>query len=32
VRGDWRKKRLLDEEDVLTGKVSEEILVGEVVR
>jgi putative MATE family efflux protein len=32
VRGDWRKKRLLDEEEVLTGKVSEEILVGEVVR
>ena len=27
VRGDWRKKRLLDEEEVLTGKVSEEILV-----
>jgi len=25
-------KRLLDEEDVLTGKVSEEILVGEAVQ
>jgi Na+-driven multidrug efflux pump len=32
MRGDWRKKRLLDDEEVLTGKVSEEILVGEGVR
>ena len=26
VHGGWRKKRLLDDEEVLTGKVSEEIL------
>jgi Na+-driven multidrug efflux pump len=29
LHGGWRKKRLLDEEDELTGKVSEEILIGE---
>ena len=32
ARGDWKKKRLIDSEDELTGKVTEEILVGEVVR
>lgn len=29
LHGDWRKKRLLDEEEELTGRVSEEILIGE---
>ncbi|HYD04239.1 MAG TPA: MATE family efflux transporter, partial [Reyranella sp.] len=29
VRGDWKKKRLLDEEEVLTAKVSDEILSNE---
>jgi hypothetical protein len=29
LHGGWRKKRLLDEEEELTGKVSEEILIGE---
>ena len=29
AKGDWKKKRLLDEEDELTGKVTEEILIGE---
>ena len=29
AKGDWKKKRLLDEEEVLTGKVSDEILSGE---
>jgi Na+-driven multidrug efflux pump len=28
-KGDWKKKRLLDEEEVLTTKVSDEILKGE---
>src|SRR5947207_7168222 len=32
AKGDWKKKRLLDEEEVLTTKVSDEILVGEVPR
>jgi putative MATE family efflux protein len=32
ARGDWKKKRLLDEEEVLAGKVSDETLVGEVQR
>ena len=30
AKGDWKKKRLLDEEEVLTSKVSDEILSGEV--
>ena len=29
LHGGWRKKRILDDEEVLTGKVSEEILSGE---
>jgi hypothetical protein len=29
LHGGWRKKRLLDEEEELTGRVSEEILFGE---
>jgi putative MATE family efflux protein len=29
AKGDWKKKRLLDDEDVLTAKVSDEILSGE---
>ena len=29
VHGGWRKKRLLDDEEVLTAEVTEEILVGE---
>ena len=29
LHGGWRKKRLLDEEEELTGRVSEEILIGE---
>jgi putative MATE family efflux protein len=29
ARGDWKKKRLLDEEEVLTGRVSDEILTNE---
>ena len=29
LHGGWRKKRLLDDEEVLTGKVSDEILTGE---
>jgi putative MATE family efflux protein len=29
AKGDWKKKRLLDEEEVLTTKVSDEILSGE---
>jgi putative MATE family efflux protein len=29
AKGDWKKKRLLDEEDVLTTKVSDDILSGE---
>ncbi len=29
AKGDWKKKRLLDEEDVLTTKVSDEVLSGE---
>lgn len=32
AKGDWKKKRLLDEEEVLTGKVTDEILTGEVPR
>lgn len=32
AKGDWKKKRLIDSEDELTGKVTEEILVGEVAR
>lgn len=32
MHGGWRKKRLLDKEEVLTGKVSEKILTGEGVR
>jgi putative MATE family efflux protein len=32
ARGDWKKKRLLDEEEVLAGKVSDETLVGEAQR
>lgn len=32
AKGDWQKKRLLDEEEVLTGKVTDEILTGEVPR
>ena len=32
AKGDWKKKRLLDEEEVLTHKVSDEILSGEGVR
>jgi putative MATE family efflux protein len=32
AKGDWKKKRLLDEEDVLTTKVSDEALSGEQVR
>jgi putative MATE family efflux protein len=29
ARGDWKKKRLLDDEEVLTAKVGDEILSGE---
>jgi len=29
LHGGWRKKRILDDEEVLTGKVSEDILSGE---
>ena len=29
AKGDWKKKRLLDDEEVLTAKVSDEILSGE---
>jgi putative MATE family efflux protein len=29
MHGGWRRKRLLDDEEVVTGKVSEDILVGE---
>jgi Na+-driven multidrug efflux pump len=29
LHGGWRKKRILDDEEVLTEKVSEEILSGE---
>jgi Na+-driven multidrug efflux pump len=32
ANGGWKKKRLLDEEEVLTGKVTDEILTGEVPR
>ncbi|MBS0539364.1 MAG: MATE family efflux transporter [Proteobacteria bacterium] len=32
LHGGWRKKRLLDDEEVLTGKVSEEILSSESPR
>ena len=32
VHGGWRRKRLLDDEEVLTGKVTEEILKDEVPR
>jgi hypothetical protein len=32
ARGDWKKKRLVDTEEALTEKVSEEILSGEVTR
>lgn len=32
VHGDWRKKRLLDDEEVLTGQVTEEILKDEIPR
>lgn len=32
AKGDWKKKRLLDEDEVLTTKVSDEILSGEVPR
>ena len=32
AKGDWKKKRLLDEDEVLTGKVSDEILSSEGVR
>ncbi|MFZ2029776.1 MAG: MATE family efflux transporter [Vitreimonas sp.] len=31
AKGDWKKKRLVDDEDKLTGKVSEEILAEEGV-
>jgi putative MATE family efflux protein len=31
-RGNWRKKRLLDEEEILTGKVTEEIMKDEFPR
>ena len=29
AKGDWKKKRLLDEEEVLAGKVTDEVLTGE---
>lgn len=29
ARGDWKKKRLLDEDEVLTKKVSDEVLTGD---
>ena len=32
AKGDWKKKRLLDEEEVLTTKVSDDLLSGEQVR
>jgi MATE family, multidrug efflux pump len=32
AKGDWKKKRLLDEEEVLTTKVSDEIMSGEGAR
>ena len=32
AKGDWKKKRLLDEEEMLTTKVSDEILSGEGAR
>ncbi|CAN5483152.1 MATE family efflux transporter [soil metagenome] len=32
AKGDWKKKRLLDEEEVLTSKVTDEILTREVPR
>jgi putative MATE family efflux protein len=32
ARGDWKKKRLVDTEEALTEKVSEEILTGEAAR
>jgi Na+-driven multidrug efflux pump len=32
ANGDWKKKRLVDTEEVLTGKVSEDTLAGEVTR
>jgi Na+-driven multidrug efflux pump len=32
AKGDWKKKRLVEPEEVLTGKVSEDILAGEVRR
>jgi len=32
AKGGWKKTRLLDEEEVLTGKVTDEILTGEVPR
>jgi Na+-driven multidrug efflux pump len=32
AKGDWKKKRLLDEEEALTTRVSDEILSGEGAR
>jgi putative MATE family efflux protein len=32
AKGDWKKKRLIEPEEELTGKVTEDILVGEVAR
>jgi Na+-driven multidrug efflux pump len=32
AKGDWKKKRLIEPEDELAGKVTEDILVGEVSR
>ena len=29
AKGDWKKKRLLDEEELLTTRVSDEIMSGE---
>ena len=32
AKGDWKKKRLIEPEEELAGKVTEDILVGEVTR
>ena len=32
AKGDWKKKRLIEPEEELAGKVTEDILVGEVSR
>ena len=32
AKGDWKKKRLIEPEEELAGKVTEDILVGEVAR